>query len=161
MTEIGYYLPMDQVSVFVFTSSTLTNIWAGIGSRKWAVSARQASNVSIRTKAKRLPVGQFGLFYCTQTKSVMAPFVISTQPDMTSEVTNIWPETWALPFGIVPLGTPENQIHTKDLAVLPAVRAGTPWQKLLHFQPTTVFAPSHLSAGDWAVLASRLFESRG
>jgi hypothetical protein len=152
---------MDHVAVFVFTSSTLTNIWAGLGSRKWAVSAQQAGNASIRTKARRLPVGQLGLFYCTQTKSLTASFVIATAPDMASEVSHIWPETWALPFGIVPLGTPEKQIHTKDLAVLPSVRDGTPWHKLLHFQPTTVFAPSQLSVEDWSVLASRLLEIRG
>ena len=58
------------MELFVFSSKNLTNIWAGIGARKWAVSQDQAANTGVTTKAKALRVGSLGILYCVETQSL-------------------------------------------------------------------------------------------
>lgn len=144
--------------VFVFSSNSLTNIWAGIGARRWAVSKAQGENPSIRTKARNFPIGALGLIYCVQTRSVTTPFLVRTKPDEEAIVEDIWPEPWLLPFSILPLGSPLHQIKKDDLGTkLPSLINGQKrWDQLLHVQPLTVFAPSELSDNDWSVLVSEL-----
>ena len=146
--------------VYIFSSSTLTNIWAGIGARKWAVSNGQGANASIRGKAANLPVGAFGLLYCVDLQSLTTPFLITSRPDMNASVGNVWLDEWVLPFSIFPLGSPRHQIQKDDLAnLLPSLKGGRPWTQLIHFQPITAFAPSDLSDDDWAAIAAELVES--
>ena len=38
------------MNIYVFTSNSLTNIWAGIGARKWAVAESQANMPGCATK---------------------------------------------------------------------------------------------------------------
>jgi len=144
--------------IFVFSSSNLTNTWAGIGARRWAVSRRQGNNPSIRSKASKLPIGGLGLFYCVETKSFTTPFLIRTKPQADVVVEDVWPEPWALPFGILPLGSPERRMKKHELAErLPSLSdGGRHWTQLLHVEPPTVFAPSQISEEDWAVLVSEL-----
>lgn len=145
--------------VYVFSSKNLTNIWAGIGARRWAVSHAQGTNASIQTKAKNLPVGALGIVYCVDTQSFTTPFVVTSKPDLTATVRNIWPEPWTLPFNIFPLGSPRRQVHKDNLAtLLPSLNGGGHWDQLLHVAPVTVFAPSQLTDDDWAALAGQLVE---
>lgn len=148
------------MNVFVFSSSNLTNIWAGIGARRWAVSQAQGENPSIKTKAKNMPVGSLGLFYCVETQSLTTPFLVRSQPEENQIVKNIWPEPWLLPFGILPLGSPHHQLKKDELGKkLPSLKHGNQrWDQLFHIQPLTVFAPSVLSEADWAVVVSELAE---
>jgi hypothetical protein len=139
------------MNVYVFSSSNLTNIWAGIGARLWGVSAQQASMAATPTKAASMPVGALGLLYCVETQSFTTPFLVRTQPQQGTTISHVWPEPWQLPFGIVPLGSPNRQLHkdavTRQLPTI--VNGGGPWHHLLHIQPTTVFVPSVLSDADW------------
>jgi hypothetical protein len=145
--------------VYVFSSKNMTNIWAGIGARLWAVSEAQGCNESIRTKAKKLPVGSLGLLYCVDTQSVTTPFLITSKPDGEANVTNVWPERWTLPFSIFPLGSPRLQVHKDNLgALLPSLRGSNQWDQLLHIQPTTVFAPWQIADEDWSALVSELVD---
>lgn len=66
------------MELFVFSSKTLTNIWAGIGARKWAVSLDQAANPGIATKAKALRIGSIGILYCVETQSLTTPFIVAS-----------------------------------------------------------------------------------
>ena len=143
--------------IYVFSSKNLTNIWAGIGAHKWAVSKVQGDNQSIRTKAKNLPIGSLGLLYCVDSQSFTTPFLITSKPGAAQKVENIWPEMWVLPFSISPLGTPKHQLHKDKLAtLLPSLNSGKQWSHVLHVQPLTVFAPSEISDDDWAALVSVL-----
>jgi hypothetical protein len=101
------------MDIFVFSSKNLTNIWAGIGARKWAVSKELAENPATVTKAKSLRIGSLGLLYCSETQSFTAPFLVSSAPEVNVSVSNIWPEEWWLPFSIFPLGSPNKQM-SKD-----------------------------------------------
>lgn len=149
-----------MVEVYVFSSENLTNIWAGIGARQWAVSQKQGDNGSIRTKASDLPVGALGVLYCVETQSFTSPFLVTSKPDMTKVVENIWPQPWKLPFSIFPFGSPARQLHKDRLAtLLPSLQAGLSWDRLLQVSPLTVFAANQLTVEDWSVLATHLVEA--
>jgi hypothetical protein len=134
------------MDIYAFSSGNLTNIWAAIGARKWAVSLAQSQNSSIRTKSQNLPIGSFGLFYCVETKSLTTPFVIRSKPSKEDIIKNIWPEHWALPFNIIPFGTPNKQLHKDELAnILPFLQGKLyTWDKFIHISPTTIFAASKI-----------------
>jgi hypothetical protein len=147
-----------MIDLYVFSSATLTNIWAGIGSRNWAVSLEQGRNASIQGKAKNLPIGGLGIFYCVQEKALTTPFLIRSKPEPNRVIEHIWPEKWSLPFRIVPLGSPDSLITTIDLKkLLPSLSTGAKrWNELFHVSPLTVFAASKISETDWEILVSRL-----
>jgi hypothetical protein len=144
--------------VYVFSSTNLTNIWAGVGARLWAVSEAQAQNPSIAAKARDLPVGALGILYCVEKQSFTVPFVIRSKPDPNRVVSDIWPESWRLPFQIVPLGTPRRQMANEDLpSRLPGLRAsGKGWHHVLHIQGLTAFAASEVGDADWQVFVEEL-----
>jgi len=145
----------------LFASRTITNIWAGIGARMWAVSHEQATNIpSLAQKALRMPIGALGLFYCSETHSFTTPFLVYSPPQEGVVVDDVWPEQWTLPFRIHPLGTPRNQLH-KDEAqnIIPTLsNSDEPWTSVFFVQPTTVFVPSQITSDDWQILIQRLAE---
>jgi hypothetical protein len=145
------------MELFVFSSKNLTNIWAGIGSRKWAVSEDQATNPGVTTKAKALRVGSLGILYCVETQSLTTPFLVASIPDDTLTVKDIWPEEWWLPFSIYPLGSPQKQMGKADIAKLPVVvNSGRQWNNVIRTQGQFAFQVSQIDAEDWAILFQRL-----
>jgi hypothetical protein len=150
--------PVVGVKIYVFASKSLTNIWAGIGSRRWAIASSQAQMPGTATKAAKVRIGALGVLYCSATKSVTTPFLITSHPDKKATVTNIWPEEWHFPFGITALGSPTRSIHKDILASdLPSVRlTGKKWNRILIVQPQFVFQTCDLSEEDWEFLYSRL-----
>lgn len=152
------------IKLYVFSSATLTNIWAGVGARQWAVSQRDESQMKgLITKAQDMTVGSLGVFYCTEVQSLTTPFLVYSQPHSTDLVADVWPQTdrWVLPFQIHPLGTPRRQMH-KDLVVtsLPTLKANgkTNITHALPIPAPTVFSPASLTSDDWAVLLQHLAE---
>lgn len=145
------------MELFVFSSSNLTNIWAGVGARRWAVSREQAEMPGARTKARFLRVGSLGILYCVETQSLTTPFLVSSVPDEQATVTDVWPEEWHLPFGIHPLGSPHRQMGKAEIAQLPTVLAsGRRWNNVVRTQGQFVFQPTTLDAEDWEILFRRL-----
>ena len=147
------------MDVYVFSSKTLTNIWAAIGARKWAVSLKQSENTSIIKKSQNLPIGSFGLFYCVRPEECLTtPFVIRSKPSQKERIENIWDETWALPFNIIPLGTPDNRLPKNKLKeLLPSlINSKRKWNELIHVSPITVFAASKIPEEDWGILINSL-----
>jgi len=103
-----------KIDLFCFASSSLTNIWAGVGARRWAVrepstSAGMKGHV---TKSKRMTVGSFGLIYCGETHSFSTPFIVTSPPEEGVVENNIWAGSWVLPFSIYPLGNPSKQVSS-------------------------------------------------
>jgi len=145
------------MDLFAFSSKNLTNIWAGVGARRWAVSAEQAKMPGARTKARALRIGALGILYCVETKSLTTPLLVSSVTDEHATVRDVWPEEWHLPFGIYPLGSPHRQMGTDDIAQLPAVvAAGRQWNNVIFTQGSFAFQPSKIGAEDWEVLFARL-----
>jgi hypothetical protein len=145
------------MELFVFSSKNLTNIWAGIGARKWAVSLEQAANPSISAKARALRIGSLGILYCVETQSLTTPFIVASIPDETVEVIDIWPEDWRLPFSIYPLGSPQKQMWKTDIANLPVVKkSGSQWNNVIRTQGQFAFQPTVIGVEDWSILFQQL-----
>ena len=142
------------MEIFVFSSSNLTNIWAGVGARKWAVSMNLAQDKGTITKSKNLKVGSLGLIYCSGTQEFTTPFIIQSLPSQKLKVTDIWPEEWGLPFGMLPLGSPHARLHKDRLAkeMPSAKKPGAQWNRILYVQPNFSFQPSKISTEDWAYI---------
>jgi hypothetical protein len=91
------------MKLFVFPSSTTTNIWAGIGAGLWAVAAGNGSRTKeLTTKAKQMAVGSAGLIWRTGDEYFTTPFLVYSNPDPVRKINDVWPETWILPFRIHP-----------------------------------------------------------
>lgn len=145
------------MDLFVFSSKNLTNIWAGVGARRWAVSLEQAEMSGARTKARGLPIGALGILYCVETQSLTTPFLVASAPDERTTVRDVWSEEWHLPFDIHPLGSPHRQMAKADIAQLPAVIAsGRQWNNVILTQGQFVFQPTILGRDDWEILFARL-----
>ena len=148
------------MKLYAFASKNLTNIWAGVGARMWAVAETSQSDMRPRTtKSRFMQVGSAGILYCNETHSFTTPFLVYSVPDPDRVVTDIWPERWRLPFRILPLGTPERQMH-KDIAsqklqVLSNMGQGGV-SAAMNITGTTVFVPKEVPHEDWATLLSNL-----
>jgi len=149
------------MELFCFASKNITNIWAGIGARMWAVAETSPTDMKARiTKSKRMKVGSLGLLYCNQTHSFTTPFLVYSTPDPEKIVTDIWPEKrWRLPFRIHPLGSPAKQLHMdeakKKWDILKSVGPGGV-SAAMNITGTTVFVPSDISIDDWALILEDL-----
>ena len=147
------------MNLYIFSSLNLTNIWAGIGARQWAISAQQAQKVGGAVqKSMHMGVGSLGLIYGSETQTFTTPFLVASKPNPDTTITNIWLEPWTLAFRVLPLGTPRKQLHKDDIkATLPSLRDSIrQWNHLLLVQPTTVFVPSEIQQSDWEALMIRL-----
>lgn len=148
------------MELFCFASKNVTNIWAGIGARMWAVAETSPTDMKARaTKSKRMKVGSLGLLYCNETHSFTTPFLVYSAPDPEKVVSDIWPESWRLPFRIHPLGTPSRQVHMDEAkkrwpVLLKSSAASV--SAAMNITGTTVFVPVEVSADDWAMVLNDL-----
>ncbi len=151
------------MKLYTFASKNLTNIWAGIGAQMWAVAETSESDMKSRiTKSRTMKVGSAGILYCNQTHSFTTPFLVYSVPDPEKVIIDIWPERWRLPFRILPLGTPEKQMH-KDIAaeklkILSRMGPGGV-SAAMNITGTTVFVPKEIPEEDWATIISELAQA--
>lgn len=148
------------MDLFCFSSTSLTNIWAGIGAGLWAVAESSEADMKSRiTKAKRMRVGSPGLLYCSDTHSFTTPFLVYSVPDPEKLVTDVWLGQWRLPFRIHALGNPSRQVH------MDAAKGRWPVLKnssvasvsaAMNLTGTTVFVPKEITADDWEVILQDL-----
>lgn len=141
------------MDLYCFSSKTLTNIWAGVGAGLWAVSEIEEPGMKARiTKSKKVKVGSCGLFYCAETHSFTAPFIVYSTPDSETIVENIWDGAWHLPFRIHLLGTPNRQVSAEGAKerwpVLRASKASSV-TAAMNATGTTVFVPKEIGHKDW------------
>ncbi|BAV64161.1 hypothetical protein [Sphingobium cloacae] len=148
------------MDIYVFASSTLTNIWAGVGSKTWAVSRMEAGSPQEkgrRTKARKMPVGALGILYSSEDKALTVPFIVHSKPDENAEVAHIWPEKWVLPFRIKPLGNPHARMTIEQAkAKLPSFKNGQPFNNLFRVRADFAFQTSQILPDDWAILIEEL-----
>lgn len=146
------------MDIFVFSSNNLTNIWAGVGARRWAVSMNLVNDKGTVTKAKNLQIGSLGLIYCSKSQEFTTPFVVQSLPSTATTVTDVWPEEWGLSFGMQPLGSPHSRLHKDKLAAeMPSAKLpAAQWNRILYVQPNFSFQPSKITSEDWAYLFGAL-----
>jgi hypothetical protein len=151
-----YAVPVD---LYTFSSKNLTNIWAGVGAGMWAIPPSEKMHAALAGKARLVPVGAFGVLYCAETQSLTTPFVIYSRPDPDTRVQDVWPETWAFPFSIRPLGTPRRHLSKGSvMAELDLARShhSTNISHVLNLSPVQVLSPVRISAGDWELVLGAL-----
>ncbi len=149
------------MEIFVFSSETITNIWAGIGAHMWAVSdtGNPTTFQSRLTKSKNMRVGSFGILYCNETHSLTTPFIVYSAPKPDLVIDNVWTGKWVLPFKIFPLGNPDRQlIGRKAIRTLPIFKKKgvTAFSKIFHIQAVTAFSPTKIDPEDWEILMNEL-----
>lgn len=150
------------MKLYTFVCKNITNIWAGIGARKWAVSEAEPSVMAARrTRAVDIRIGQVGIIYCSAdgSKSLTTPFIFTSTPEIDGCEEMVWPERWRMPFDIHPLGNPRRQWGVHEAArTLPfALRA----QKqditsIFKVVGTAVFSPIEIGDDDWSMVMERL-----
>jgi len=146
-----------MIDVFCFTSSNLTNIWAGIGASLWAVSEVGAKEMETRkTKSLEMPIGSYGLLYCSANHSFTTPFKVTSEVQW-QDIRGVWPETWWLPFGIKPLGTPKYQLTTNEMKALVDVMKGKhSITDVFFIGGTCAFVSSKIPDEDWQLILEEL-----
>jgi hypothetical protein len=151
------------MKLFVFSSKNLTNIWAGIGARMWAVPKGDESWMkALKTRSISMTVGSCGVFYCAETKSLTSPFLVYSTVDTDKIITKIWRESWVFPFKILPLGTPNRQLSIDDafkkkLSIL-RDSGKSNITRVLHIPTVMAFTPNEISNHDWAAIIEVLAE---
>ena len=106
-----------------------------------------------------MPVGSFGILYCTEKRSFTAPFVVHSKPDRERVVYDVWEgeRGWILPFRIRTLGNPHALLPwDKAKLELPSCKNGTPLNVLIHVEPLTVFAENQIADDDWSYFIEKL-----
>jgi len=149
------------MDIYAFTSRTRTNIWAGIGRGMWAVSLSEHDSVNKgrATKASKMPIGAFGLLYCSEDQTYSTPFVVLSKPAPNVSIANVWPETWVLPFQIRALGSPEKPLpRTQMPKLLPTLRNNPRLgvDDLIEIKGVQSFNASTITEADWAALFEAL-----
>jgi len=150
------------VKLFIFPSSNTTNVSAGIGAGLWAVSdGDEQRRKELKTKSKGMPVGSAGVIWRTGERFFTTPFIVYSAPSADERVTDVWPETWILPFRIHTLGTPRKKLVENDAwreLPVPNQIPRTNITHVLRVNALTSFVPSDVSEQDWAILLMHLAE---
>jgi hypothetical protein len=150
------------MKIYGFASDSLTNIWAGIGAGRWAVgiAKNESFNKGRLTKAAKMPIGAFGILYCTETTSYTTPFVVYSRPDAEATIHNVWSDPWVLPFKIKPLGNPSRSMSVEEAKdILPSMQDSSrddPRKHLITVQGNFAFQASEITDVDWSILIEKL-----
>jgi hypothetical protein len=148
------------MKIYAFPSAKLSNIWAGVGAGRWAVSKSDHDSVNKRraTLAAEMPIGSFGILYLSG-QGYTTPFVVTSEPNYVDPEKKVWPEEWHLAFDIKPLGNP-SKILTRDAAMkrLPSIKRLRlkNVDDLIYTKGVQAFVPSEIGDDDWSVLIAEL-----
>ena len=146
------------MDIYVFSSTLITDIWAGIGAGLWAISPKTAERSDVKTKAANMAAGSVGVFYLSKPHYVLTtPFLVLAPPEDRQEK-EVWNGVWALPFKIHPLGSLRSTLQkTEFLSLLPTLNGhASDWDDLLNITATKSFVPASLTKQDWDVLIKHL-----
>src|SRR5262245_35121415 len=140
------------MKLFIFPSTTTTNIWAGIGAGLWAVKEGDAKRTQeLTSKAKQMTVGSAGVIWRTGEEYFTTPFLVYSQPEPGKKITDVWPEPWILPFRVHTLGTPSRRLPKAEAwKKLPVLKNSgkTNIMHVLRANALTSFVPSEVSDVD-------------
>ena len=148
------------MKIFAFPSAKLSNIWAGVGAGRWAVSKSTHESVNKRraTLAAEMPIGSFGILYLSG-QGYTTPFVVTSEPNYVDPESSVWPEDWHLAFDIKPLGNPSKILSRSEALVrLPSMakRQLKNVDDLIYTKGVQTFVPSEIGDDDWSILIKEL-----
>ncbi|MGU3354052.1 hypothetical protein ACLBWW_20190 [Bacillus sp. M5A3_1b] len=103
------------MKIYIFSSYNITNAWASVGGKKWAVkpSDKESINKGYKTKSENMLIGSFGMLYNSKKQEFTVPFVVKSKAKDVTE-NEIWNGEFILPFEIIPLGDPSKVISKFD-----------------------------------------------
>ncbi len=146
-----------DVPVYIFSSGELRHVWIAVQKRMWAVATIDRDQLAARTtKAKQMPIGANGLFYCSDAECFTVPFIVQSHPQE-KEVTDVWPGVWHFPFEIDPRGDLSKRISLS--------KAKSAWRTLegarnvttrINISGSMAFVPSWLYQEDWDAILRQL-----
>jgi hypothetical protein len=106
-----------------------------------------------------MPIGSFGLIYCSENQTYSTPFVVLGPVNTAAVITDVWPESWILPFEIRALGNPGRAVKREDMHnLLPTLNANPSRSvdDLLEIKGVQAFNASTITEADWATLFEAL-----
>jgi len=145
--------------LFCFASSSDENITLGVKANLWAISDSVKSHKSRVGKArKNFSVGSKGLFYSGQSHAFMVPFLSTSEVDIERVMHHeVWFGRWTLPFSILPLGSPADQVGMDDaLKRWQFLHRLAPFSAAAGIMGTMVFNPIEVSEEDWTGILAAL-----
>jgi hypothetical protein len=103
------------MKIYIFPSYNVTNAWAAVGGKKWAVksSDTESTNKRYKTRSKNMLIGSFGILYNSEKQEFTVPFVVKSKAKDVTE-NEVWNGEFILPFEIIPLGDPSKVISSRD-----------------------------------------------
>ncbi len=146
-----------DIPVYIFPTQQLHHVSIALQKGLWAVADIQSDQRAARaTKARQMPLGSNGLFYCSDAKLFTVPFTVASPPE-DRDVTDVWPGVWRFPFRIQPLGTLGKRISLatakREWETLRGVANVT---QTLRLSGGMAFVPSWLYETDWQLIISQL-----
>lgn len=140
------------MKLYVFSSNSMSNIYAAIGAGLWAVGEQK----NTKSKSEKMPIGAMAVIYCSETSEFTSPFIVKSKPKNKVQSV-IWKEEWVYPFEIIPLSKSFKKIHKDELNILPSIANSTkPWNQVLNVSPGFAFTPQQITEADWSVLIEKL-----
>jgi hypothetical protein len=143
--------------IFCFSSNNQTNLWAGFGAKKWAVSDCDSKQMETRkTKSLEFSIGSLGLLYCSNPKFFTMPFKVTSEVEWRVE-SSIWLEPWVMPFSIEPLGSPRCRLPIADAyKVLDCLKDKASVTDVFYIGGSCNFTASHIPDEDWDIILEEL-----
>lgn len=143
--------------IFIFPSAELKHVWMALQRQMWAVSDIVSEQLKARvTKARQMPLGAFGLFYCSDAKCFTVPFRIQSHPEF-RDVPDVWPGVWHFPFQIEPLGDLSKRIPLANAkATWRTLEGANNVTKRINISGGMAFVPSWLYKEDWDMILEKL-----
>jgi hypothetical protein len=144
------------MQVYCFSCKNQTNLWAGFGAKTWAVSDCDPKQMETRkTKSLDFEVGAMGLLYCSNPQFFTILFKVASEVEWRME-DKIWPEPWAMPFRIEPLGSPRYRLTIADAYKLLDCLKGKSLTDIFFLGGTCNFTASHIPDDDWNIILEDL-----
>ncbi|KGK86555.1 hypothetical protein [Clostridium sp. HMP27] len=144
------------MKIYCFTSEDLKNIWAGVGSQKWAVSQNDNKYKMYKTKGQKMNIGSFGIFYSTKEQIFTTPFIVKSHISETVEA-DIWKEDYMFPFEIRTIGTPYKNISKAEIQdILYENGLDEDWYNVFRIGGLVTFVDSEIPDKVWEEILVRL-----
>jgi hypothetical protein len=147
------------VDLYVFPATSLREIQTAHDAGRWGIQASASRHASLTTRAKEIPIGAHGIFYCSASKSLTTPFRFTSAPDPDSTIADLWHDERSFPFGFEPLGSTQRQMgldQARRLLDVSTTSTSTNSSNIFHLAPTRMFSPIEITDTDWDTLLRTL-----
>lgn len=147
------------MDLYTFPAMSLREIQIAHDAGRWGIKPTASRHASLTTRARKIPVGAHGVFYCSASKSLTTPFTFTSVPDPDATITDLWRDEHSFAFDFEPLGSPQRQMgldQARRLLDVSTGSASTNSSNIFHLAPTRMFTPIEITDIDWDTLLRTL-----